>query len=72
VTFTDYVLAQRLARAHHMLTDPRRAGEKISNVARDVGFGDLSYFNRAFRHRYGETPSGVRADAQRKSVAQAG
>lgn len=60
-TLTDYVLAQRLARAHRMLTDPRRAGEKISAIALDAGFGDISYFNRVFRRHYGETPSGVRA-----------
>ena len=48
-TFTDYVLAQRLARAHRLLSDPRRAVQKISTVAFDAGFGDLSYFNRTFR-----------------------
>lgn len=60
-TFTDYVLAQRLARAYRMLTDPRYSGEKISSIALEVGFGDVSYFNRAFRHCYGDTPSGIRA-----------
>jgi hypothetical protein len=29
-TFTEYVVAQRLARAHRMLIDPRCDGEKIS------------------------------------------
>jgi AraC-like DNA-binding protein len=62
-TLTEYVLAQRLARAHRMLTDPRRAGEKISAIALDAGFGDISYFNRVFRRHYGETPSGVRGYA---------
>jgi len=61
-TFTDYVLAQRLVRAHRMLTDPRRAGEKISSIAFDAGFADVSYFNRAFRQHYGNTPSGIRAN----------
>ncbi|HET7155146.1 MAG TPA: AraC family transcriptional regulator [Hyphomicrobiaceae bacterium] len=60
-TFTDYVLAQRLARAYRLLTDPRRAGEKISAIAFESGFGDVSYFNRAFRQCYGETPSGIRS-----------
>jgi len=60
-TFTEYVLAQRLARAHRMLTDPRRAGDKISSVAFDAGFADVSYFNRAFRQCYGDTPSSIRA-----------
>ena len=34
---------------------------KISSVAFDCGFGDVSYFNRAFRRRYGMAPSDVRA-----------
>jgi AraC-like DNA-binding protein len=63
-TFTEYVLAQRLARAFRALTDPRRAGEKISVVAYDVGFGDLSYFNRAFRRHYGAAPSDVRTQVR--------
>jgi transcriptional regulator GlxA family with amidase domain len=64
-TFTDYVLAQRLLRAHRLLTDPRCAGQKISAIAFDVGFGDLSYFNRAFRRRYGLAPSELRTAAAR-------
>jgi AraC-like DNA-binding protein len=56
-TFTEYVLAQRLVRAYRLLTDPRHANQKVSTIALDVGFGDLSYFNRAFRRRYGMTPS---------------
>ena len=59
------MLTQRLARAHHMLSDPRRSGEKIANIAYDVGFGDVSYFNRAFRRRYGAAPSEVRASERR-------
>jgi AraC-like DNA-binding protein len=63
-TFTEYVLAQRLVRAHTLLGDPRRRTEKITAVAFDCGFGDVSYFNRAFRRRYGAAPSDVRAQAQ--------
>jgi transcriptional regulator GlxA family with amidase domain len=62
-TFTHYVLAERLARAHALLGDPRPRAEKISEVALDCGFGDVSYFNRAFRRRYGVAPSDVRAQA---------
>jgi transcriptional regulator GlxA family with amidase domain len=61
-TFTDYVLAERLARA-------RRAGQKISALAYDCGFGDISYFNRVFRRHYGATPSAVRAQARTMSGA---
>ena len=63
-TFTEYVLAQRLGRAYRMLADPRRRAEKISTVALDCGFGDVSYFNRVFRRRYGAAPSDVRAQAR--------
>jgi AraC-like DNA-binding protein len=63
-TFSEYVLAQRLARAHRLLSDPRRAAEKIASVAHDCGFGNLSYFNQAFRRRFGDTPSGVRMGAK--------
>jgi AraC-like DNA-binding protein len=63
-SFTEYVVTQRLARAYRLLSDPRRGGDKISAIAWDSGFGDLSYFNQAFRKRYGRTPSDVRAQAQ--------
>ncbi len=59
-TFSKFVLGQRLLRAYRMLTDPRLAGINISTVAFDVGFGDLSYFNRNFRRRFGASPSEFR------------
>ena len=64
-TFSQYVIGHRLARAYRMLTDPRFGDSSITSVAFDVGFGDLSYFNRAFRRCYGGTPSEIRADAGR-------
>jgi AraC-like DNA-binding protein len=33
---------------------------KVTAVASDVGFGDLSYFNRTFRRHYGATPGEIR------------
>jgi AraC-like DNA-binding protein len=63
-TFTDFVLGERLTRAHRMLTDPRCGDRSISAVAYEAGFGDLSYFNRTFRRRYGATPSDVREAAR--------
>ena len=64
-TFSQYVIGQRLLRAHRTLTDPRFADRSITSVAYDSGFGDLSYFNRAFRRCYGGTPSEIRAEARR-------
>lgn len=59
-TFSQFVLGQRLERARSMLTDPLFGHMTISAVAFEAGFGDLSYFNRAFRRHYGLTPSDVR------------
>jgi AraC-like DNA-binding protein len=47
-----------------MLTEPRHAHEKVSTIAFDCGFGDLSHFHRAFRQRYGATAADVRAAAR--------
>ena len=63
-TFTDFVLNQRLACAHALLTDHRLGARLISTIAFEAGFGDLSYFNHRFRQRYGATPSDIRAAAR--------
>jgi AraC-like DNA-binding protein len=47
-----------------MLIDPRLTDRTVSSVAFEAGFGDLSYFNRAFRRFYGATPSNIRAQAR--------
>ena len=70
-TFSRFLLDQRLARAHRMLSNPRLAERTVSTIACEAGFGDLSHFNRAFRRRYGETPSGVRAGLRRSNCRSA-
>ena len=65
LTFSAFVLGRRLSRAHRMLSDSRLADRSISAVAFDVGFGDLSYFNHAFRRHYDATPSEIRRSAER-------
>jgi AraC-like DNA-binding protein len=57
------MIEQRLKRAHRMLREPEFAERPVSSIAYDVGFGDLSYFNRSFRRAYGATPSDVRSGA---------
>jgi len=47
-----------------MLSDPRFSDRTIGSVAFDVGFGDLSYFNRTFRRHYGATPGEIRQSAR--------
>ena len=52
-TFSEFLTRQRLARAHRLLCEPSSGTSAISTIAYDVGFGDLSYFNRCFRREYG-------------------
>jgi AraC-like DNA-binding protein len=61
-TFTEFLTGQRLARAHRLLCEPAANQAAISTIAYDVGFGDLSYFNRRFRRQFGLTPREVRGD----------
>ena len=59
-TFSDYLRGTRLTRAHQLLTDRRNRGRTISSIAYEVGFSDLSHFNRLFRKQYGICPSDAR------------
>jgi AraC-like DNA-binding protein len=57
-SFTSRLLELRLRRAAEWLA---QAGERrISDIAFDCGFNDLSYFNRCFRRRFGLTPTAAR------------
>jgi AraC-like DNA-binding protein len=62
-TFSEFLIEQRLTQAHRMLTDLRFAARTISAIAFEVGFANLSYFNRCFRRRYGASPSAIREAA---------
>jgi AraC-like DNA-binding protein len=57
----EYINAYRIQRAALMLRQPDR---KIMEIAMDVGFNNLNYFNTVFRKRYGCTPSEYRRRAQ--------
>jgi AraC-like DNA-binding protein len=59
-SFTTFVVRQRLALAHRMLSNHRMAEWTISAIAFAAGFNDLSHFNRTFRRRFGMTPSDLR------------
>jgi AraC-like DNA-binding protein len=59
-TFTQYLAEQRLAAAYKALRRRTSANLPISTIAFDCGFSDISHFNRAFRRRFGCTPSEVR------------
>ena len=59
-TFSEHVLARRLKAVEALLGDASKGNLKISAIARQVGFTDMSYFNRSFRSHFGDTPTGYR------------
>lgn len=59
-TFSEHLLEQRLMSAAAILRDPGQWGRKIADIAFQVGFADLSHFNRNFRRKYGATPTDIR------------
>jgi AraC-like DNA-binding protein len=61
LSFSSFVLGERLAKARRMLADRRYRHLTIAQIAFEAGFGDISYFNRVFRRRFGATPSEFRA-----------
>lgn len=60
-TFTEFVRNRRLEQAFRLLREGSGRWGTIANIASEVGFIDLSTFNRAFRKRFNATPSDVRA-----------
>ncbi|WP_050424474.1 helix-turn-helix domain-containing protein [Bradyrhizobium tropiciagri] len=65
-TYSEFVLRERLTQAYHDLRNPLHSHRAISTIAFDLGFNDLSYFNRSFRRRYNATPSEIRDGAGAK------
>ncbi len=59
-SFSEHLLEKRLERAANLLRDPRQRSRRISAIAFECGFDDVSYFNRTFRKRYGATPTDMR------------
>jgi AraC-like DNA-binding protein len=66
-TFARHVLQKRLERAFALLSADTRGERRIADIASAAGFSDLSYFNRAFRRQFGDTPSRIRADGAKRS-----
>jgi AraC-like DNA-binding protein len=63
-SFTAVVNELRLQRAFTLLTEVGGGERRISDVALQVGFSDISHFNRLFRSRFGDTPRSVRGQRQ--------
>ena len=59
-SFTERVNELRLQRAFALLIEPHGSARRISDIALEVGFSDISHFNRLFRTRFGVSPRSVR------------
>ena len=53
----DYIIDFRLLKASQLLLT---TDEAILNIALEVGFNNISYFNRAFKKKFNTTPSAYR------------
>lgn len=56
-----YVLQRRLDRCYQAIAHRQATGLTISQIALRWGFNDLSHFSRAFKKRYGVSPSELNA-----------
>ena len=68
-SFSSFVLAERLIGARRMVVDRYYSHLTIAQIAHENGFGDISYFNRAFRRQFGTTPTDFREAAKREWLA---
>jgi AraC-like DNA-binding protein len=69
-SFTERVNELRLQRAFALLIEPHDSVRRISDVALEVGFSDISHFNRLFRARFGVSPRGVRSAGRVLAVSR--
>jgi AraC-like DNA-binding protein len=59
-SFTEHVNELRLQQAWKLLTESNGGAQRISDIALEAGFSDVSHFNRLFRARFGDSPRHVR------------
>jgi len=62
--FSAYVNAFRLEEVRRRLLDPRHDEVPILTMALEAGFGSIVAFNRAFKEKYGMTPTMCRAQRE--------
>ena len=61
LTFTEYLNLYRLYRAAELLSTGRMP---VCDVAEACGFGNVSYFNRLFRQKFGSAPTAFRKEGR--------
>ena len=60
MSFTERVLELRLQKTRTMLMSRQHSNLKVSDIAFASGFSNVSYFNQAFRRRFGCSPTQYR------------
>jgi len=60
IPLSEWIWARRLERARAAIECSQATGQSITQIAYDWGFKDPAHFSRAFRARFGETPSASR------------
>ena len=60
MTVCKWIWSRRLKSAREDLTDPFMSDRSISDIAYEKGFNDSAHFSRAFKARFGISPSAMR------------
>jgi len=58
--FNDFLHTHRLREAQRRLRDPAERRMPVLTIALEVGYGSIGPFNRAFKERFGTTPTAYR------------
>jgi len=65
--FNDFLHTHRLKEASERLGDPQHRRTPVLTIALEVGYGSIGPFNRAFKERFGVTPTEFRRAARADS-----
>jgi AraC-like DNA-binding protein len=66
--FSDFLHSHRLREASARLRDPGARRVPVLTIALDAGYGSIGPFNRAFRERFGVTPTEYRRATPEQAV----
>jgi AraC-like DNA-binding protein len=68
--FSTFLAQYRLEAAAGRLADVARADDAVLDIAFECGFNSIGPFNRAFRARFGATPTEYRAAVRARALAE--
>lgn len=68
--FNAFLHSHRLREAAARLRQPDERGVPVLTIALDVGYGSVGPFNRAFKARFGMTPTQYRGTRRRESARE--